>query len=290
MVTVEIFRGVAQLKKVGLFYLDTKTEGPAILCLHGLWGRAETWADLIQHYGTNYRVIAPDQRGHGLSGKPFGKYTAEELAEDMVALLDFLEIESAILVGHSMGGRVAGYLAALYPQYVKALAILDKSAAAPTRLETLRWDQKTAEDPLTKNWPLPFPTLQAAMAFIRQATDSDLSYQYFMNSLVETVAGYQLQFSPHAIAANIAHNEDWFQLLPKITCPVLLIRSQSHQAVPDEDWRTMQTLLPNCLAHEVSHPDHNVHLSNKQEFYSYIDQFLKQVIHFEGTGLCPGEG
>lgn len=271
-----IYRNIAKLKSVDLFYFDTKTEGPTILCLHGRWGRAETWYDFIQHYGKQYRIIAPDQRGHGLSGKPVSKYTAEEMAEDMIELLEFLKIDSAILVGHSMGGRVAGYLTALYPKFAKALAILDKSASGPAKPNMLPLDQISTIDPLTKDWPLPFSSLSEAMDFIRQAMDSNLSYQYFMNSLVETAEGYQMMFSSQAMAANIAYEENWFHLLPSIKCMVLLIRAQSHEAISDEDFIKMQSLIPNCIAHEMSNPDHNVHLGNKEEFYKYFDEFLKR--------------
>ena len=84
---VKIYREVAKLSHVDLFYYDTRTEGPVILCLHGRFGRAETWYHLIQHYGQSYRIIAPDQRGHGLSSKPVSKYTAREMAEDIIELI-----------------------------------------------------------------------------------------------------------------------------------------------------------------------------------------------------------
>lgn len=271
----KIYRNIAKLKSIEMFYFDTKTEGPTILCLHGRWGRAETWYDFIQHYGKQYRIIAPDQRGHGLSGKPLSKYTAEEMAKDVIELLDFLKIDSVILVGHSMGGQVAGYLAALYPNYISSLAILDKSASGPDNRETLPLDQVPNIDPVTKDWPLPFASLCEAMNFIQQATDSDLSYQYFMNSLIETVEGYQMMFSSQAMAANIAYNENWYHLLPSIKCLVLLIRAQCSEGIPDKEFITMQSLISNCLAYEMSHPDHNVHLGNKEEFYNYFDVFLK---------------
>jgi len=133
----KIYRNIANLNSLDMFYFDTNTEGPTILCLHGRGGRAETWFDFIQHYGKHYRVIAPDQRGHGLSSKPISEYTTEEMARDIIELLDFLKINSVIFVGHSMGGAVVGYLSAVYPKYVKAVAILDKSAAGPTELNSL---------------------------------------------------------------------------------------------------------------------------------------------------------
>ncbi|WPC43037.1 alpha/beta hydrolase [Clostridium sp. JS66] len=279
MEKVKIYRNMAKLKNIDMFYLDTKTEGTTILCLHGRYGRAETWYDFINHYGKQYRIIAPDQRGHGLSSKSIisEEYTPEKMAEDIIQLINFLKIDSVILVGHSMGGRVAGYLTALYPKFVKALSLLDISSSKPEESNQLCLDKSELIDPFTKDWPLPFATLNEAMNFIKQAASSNLEYQYFMNSLVESIEGYEMMFNSQAVAAIIAHYEDWFHLLPNINCPVLLIRSKSHEAIPDNDFIKMQSLISNCLVHEMSHPDHNVHLGNKEEFYKYFDEFLNKI-------------
>jgi pimeloyl-ACP methyl ester carboxylesterase len=272
-----IHREIARLKGIEIFYRDTQTDAPAILCLHGRWGRGETWVDFIQHYGDSYCIIAPDQRGHGLSSKPIAKYTAEEMAEDMIGLLDYLNVDSVILVGHSMGGTVAGTLAATYPQRVKGLAILDKSANGPEQPNLKPLEDLQIVDPVIKDWPLPFKCLGEAQTTIKNAMDSELSYQYFMNSLIETVEGYQMMFSAQAMAANIAYYQNWYGLLPKIKCPVLLVRASSHEAVPDADFQKMQSLISNCMAVEISDPDHNVHLSNKAEFYGHFDAFLNSL-------------
>ena len=107
---IKIYRNIAKLKNIDMFYFDTKTQGMTIMCLHGMYGRAETWVDFIEHYGKQYRIIALELRGHGLSSKPISKYTVEEMAEDVTELLDFLKIDSVILVGHSMGGEVGCYI------------------------------------------------------------------------------------------------------------------------------------------------------------------------------------
>ena len=278
MEQTKIYRNITKLKNVDMFYFDTKIEAPTIVCLHGRWGRAETWTHFINHYGKQYRIIAPDQRGHGLSSKPISKYTSEEMAEDIIELLDFLKIDSVILVGHSMGGAVAGHLTALYPECVKALVILDKSAAGSPETNNLSLDDSELKDFFTKDWPMPFATLNEAQNFIKEFSHSDLEYQYFMNSLVETVDGYEMMFSSQAMAANAIYDVKWSHLLSNIKCLTLLIsKARNHETKSYKDFIEMQSLIPKCIAHEMSDPDHNVHLANKEEFYEYFDEFLKKL-------------
>jgi pimeloyl-ACP methyl ester carboxylesterase len=278
MVKVKIHRHLVELGSTSIFYRDTETIGQAILCLHGRWGRGETWIDFMHHYGSQYRVVAPDQRGHGLSSKPIGKYTAEEMSADMLRLLEYLRIESAIVVGHSMGGYIAGYMAANRPNNVDGLAILDKSAAGPSKANKLPpLAAIEVVDPVTKDWPLPFASLKEAQERIRADMHSDLSYQYFMDSLLETVEGYGMMFSTQAIAANIAYYQEWFDLLPRIRCPVLLLRANGGEAVNDEDFSRMKSLITDCMTHEIANPDHNVYLSDKEEFYRALGELLKKA-------------
>ena len=85
-----------------------------------------------------------------------------------------------------------------------------------------------------------------------------------------------MMFSTQAIAANIAYDANWFSILPEIKCPVLLVRARGSHAVSDENFSKMKSLIRNCLAREMSHPDHNVYLANKEESYDYFDEFLSQ--------------
>lgn len=104
-------------------------------------------------------------RGHGLSIKPQSNYTDKEMADDIIELMDYLNIKAAILTGHSMGGAVAGYLAAQYPQHVKAAAMLDKSADSPEK--PLSLEECQCDDP-TKGWPLPFRSRKDAISYIKK--------------------------------------------------------------------------------------------------------------------------
>lgn len=113
-----------------LAYTD-EGPGPAVVLLHGFpLGRA-MWKDQVNGVGSIYRVIAPDLRGHGDSPAPEGDYTIDEMADDVVELLDTLSLDTPVVLGGlSMGGYVALSILARYPERVRALMLMDTRAQA----------------------------------------------------------------------------------------------------------------------------------------------------------------
>lgn len=104
---------------VRIHYLD-QGKGAAVVLLHGFTGSASAmWAkrtQVLPTFAKEYRVVAPDFRGHGKSDKPHdAKKCGAELAEDVIRLLDHLKIEKAHVVGYSMGSTVAGKLLMSHP-------------------------------------------------------------------------------------------------------------------------------------------------------------------------------
>jgi pimeloyl-ACP methyl ester carboxylesterase len=113
-----------------LAYIDRKPErgsGDPILLIHGFASSLQVnwvvpgWAKVLTDAG--YRVIALDNRGHGQSTKSYdpGDYTPEKMAGDAAALLNYLGIESAHVMGYSMGARISAFLALAEPQLVATL-------------------------------------------------------------------------------------------------------------------------------------------------------------------------
>ncbi|MEN8161616.1 MAG: alpha/beta hydrolase [Myxococcota bacterium] len=94
------------------------------LCLHGLVDTLAIWEALAPALEARGRVCRIDQRGHGDSDAPPGPYTREDLAGDVVAVLDALAVERAVLVGHSMGGVVAMATALAHPDRVAGLVLI----------------------------------------------------------------------------------------------------------------------------------------------------------------------
>jgi pimeloyl-ACP methyl ester carboxylesterase len=102
----------------------TAGEGPALLLVHGIAGRADNWDAVIPALARRHTVIAPDLPGHGLSGKPAGDYSIGALASAMRDLLVFLGHDSATVVGHSLGGGVAMQFAYMFPERCDRLVLV----------------------------------------------------------------------------------------------------------------------------------------------------------------------
>lgn len=269
---VIIHRAIAEVNGQNLFYLDTLSSNPPMLYLHGRWGRAQTWTDIIYRYGDRWRVIAPDQRGHGLSSKPEHGYTPEEMADDAAALMDHLNCGPAVVVGHSMGGRIAAYLTARYPDRVRAVAILDVSAAGDSP------EVRQEDDGLTKNWPTPFATYQDAEDFLRLTFARETNVRYFLDSLVETVGGFDFMFSRKAMVELHNAQSDWFDILPQLKCPVCLVRAGESLFFSADDAARMREHIDDCAYFEVLDSDHAVYSDDPAAFFPHFDAFLARVI------------
>jgi 2-succinyl-6-hydroxy-2,4-cyclohexadiene-1-carboxylate synthase len=269
-------RGFVYVNRVDIFYRDTLAGDETILCLHGRWGRGETWSEFMARYRDCYRIIAPDQRGHGLSDRPEGCYSGEVLAEDMYELVRRLGAAPVIAVGHSMGGRIAGTLAAIHPDAVRALAILDEPAGTPGHTFRLS-DGGRPVDPLTSEWPTPYPTYLHAIAHLRDELARETNVRYFLESLDETELGYDYLFSRFAMGALSRDYHDWYDLLERIECPTLLVRAAESWCLSKEEAEKIRQAIPHCRYFEVSGSDHMVYADNPEEFYYGFDLFLSKL-------------
>lgn len=105
--------------------------GQPLLALHGHLGDGGVWAPLAQAL-PDWRVVAPDQRGHGRTG-PIGDYSRAAYVGDAAALIEALDLAPAVVLGHSLGGVNAYQLAAWRPELVRAVIVEDAPAAMPVR-------------------------------------------------------------------------------------------------------------------------------------------------------------
>jgi len=106
---------------VDLHYRASGSGPVTLVCLHGWGGSSDSWAGLVPHLdGTRYRILCPDLRGHGQSGCPPAGYAWESFAGDVLAMADHEQAAHFIPIGFSMGGKLAGYLAATQARRISA--------------------------------------------------------------------------------------------------------------------------------------------------------------------------
>lgn len=102
-------------------------DGPAVVLIHGFGGSTYSWRDTIPALASNgYRAVALDLKGFGLSDKSFEEdYGHPSQAIFVAGAMDELGIDRASIAGHSMGASVVGHFAALFPERVNKLVLVD---------------------------------------------------------------------------------------------------------------------------------------------------------------------
>lgn len=118
----------AKVNNVNLYY-EVHGEGDPVILICGLGSQMVSWATQVPIYSKHFKVVVFDNRGSGKSDKPEERYLTSDMADDTAALMEELGIESAHVVGKSMGGMIAQWLAINYPEKVQNLVMGCSSAS-----------------------------------------------------------------------------------------------------------------------------------------------------------------
>jgi len=135
-------------------YYEIHGKGKPLVLISGLRYSLWQWHKMIPILAEYFQVITFDNRGVGQSDKPAGPYTAQMLAADTVGLLEALNIEMAIIMGHSMGGFIAQAMALGFPQRLGKLILCSTNFGGPHHIpvtpEAMKVLTDVSSDPLTR--------------------------------------------------------------------------------------------------------------------------------------------
>src|SRR5688572_18719801 len=106
-------------------------EGETLLLVHGIAGSCNTFEPVLEGLVERHQVIAPDLLGHGQSGKPRGDYSLGAHASGLRDLMEMLQIPSATIIGHSLGGGVSMQLAYQFPKRCERLVLVASGGLGP---------------------------------------------------------------------------------------------------------------------------------------------------------------
>lgn len=209
---------------------DTGPRGaPVIIMLHGFGASLHTWEAWAQALSADYRVIRFDLPGFGLTGAdPTGDYTDARTMEVLTALMDRLRVRRAVLVGNSMGGRIAWSFAARHPARVARLVLISPDGFASAGMAYGR----TADVPMTAGllpYMLPTPLLRLNLA---------AAYGDPQRLSEEAVARYRdMILAPGVREAVLARMQqmvlqDPVPILRQVHVPVLLLWGEKDGVIP----------------------------------------------------------
>ena len=245
-------------------HFEEAGRGVPLVCLHGYPLDHTIWLPLVREMRQEARFILPDLRGHGRSPAPEGQYSMCSMAEDVVRLLDRLEIERAILAGHSMGGYVALAFARQFSDRLLGLALVASHVFAdPPEKRADRL--KTAEEVL-QNGAAQLTGM--AEKLTNQPALAEEMRQLILNASPLGVAG---------VLAGIAERQDESALLASLHVPVVLIAGCQDQIIPLDWSRRMGAVLPADHYFEITSAGHLPMLETTLETAQALKTLLMQV-------------
>jgi pimeloyl-ACP methyl ester carboxylesterase len=252
-----------------LHYIDFGGNGPTVLLLHGLMGRATTWTDTVRWLTPSYRVIAMDQRGHGQSEK-VDSYSRDDYVGDIISLIEQLHLKPVILIGHSMGALNAWVLAARRPDLVSAVVLEDMGADTTSRSGRSTWQA------WFDRWPVPFASLQEVREFFGKQKPSYA--EYFMEFMVEREDGYYPMFQFDHMLQSI---DDWeahsyWPELENVQSPALVVRGGDGD-LPREELEEMARRMPRGTFVEIQQAGHVVHYDQPAAWRVAVESFLREL-------------
>ncbi len=257
-----------ELDTVDLYYEEygqrTARQLPVIF-LHGFPFDHTIWEPLIPLLEQKARLVLPDLRGFGRSPVTEGTYTMRLLAEDIAHLMDRLEIEKAVLVGHSMGGYACLAFAQAYPSRLMGLGLVATHAAAdnPERRQSR---YKLAESALHKGAKV------VASKMVNSLTPR--------KDLLKPINDLILQAHPTGIAGalrGMAERHDLTGELSNICVPAVVIMGKEDQLLNRENVETMAQMLPKGWLEEIPAAGHMLTMEDPQAVAAALEQMLSKV-------------
>ena len=243
---------------VRLYYED-HGKGVALLLSHGFGASTAMWRGQVEAFQASYRLIPWDMRGHGNSDSPEDQalYSHQHTVEDMRALLDHLQIEQAVIAGHSLGGFMSLAFHVAYPQRVQALILQGCGPGYRNADARVAWNARAEQRARTLE--------TQGLAALGGGSEVRVSTQRSALGLAKAARGILAQVDARVIDS-----------LPHIRVPTLIIVGEG-----DAPFVTgahyMATRIPQATEVVVPNAGHGANVEQPEVVNEAIRQFLEQL-------------
>ena len=257
-----------------LFYRK-EGSGPVILVIHGLYGSSDNWVSMGKRLAENHTVYLLDLRNHGRS--PFSdSHRYDDLKSDLAGFFVKHKIETAEILGHSMGGKAAMWFAADYPEKVEKLIIAD---IAPKNYCRYRDSSQfnMHRDILRAMMEVDFQNMVKRSHIEEQLSGTvrdPRTRRFLMKSITKDkhTRHYRWRLNVPVLYENLEEivggvNEDWFDDRKPITAyPVVFIRGMSSNYILKEDEPLIKSIYPDAAIIDIPDAGHWLHAENPDKF------------------------
>jgi pimeloyl-ACP methyl ester carboxylesterase len=254
--------------------------GEPLLLLHGFTGAKEDFDDWLDAFAASgFHVVAPDQRGHGRSGKPVEEtaYSLATFAEDGRGLVDALGWERFALLGHSMGGMVAQHLALAVPERLTALVLMDTTYTTVTGIDP-DLAAVAVEVVRTDGLPRLFEMLDARESPLTSPADARVRAE--REGYIEFGERKFLACSPAmyaAMAVELLAQVDRLERLSTLHVPTLVVVGEQDTPflAPSQ---AMAEAMPDARLAVVPDAGHSPQFEAPERWWDEVNGFLEQVV------------
>lgn len=256
---------------ISMAYDDTGS-GPAVLLLHGFPLNRRMWRPQVNGLtAAGFRVITPDLRGFGESDAPDGPYSMELFADDLIELLDYLQVEQAVVGGMSMGGYILFSLLERYPDRVSGACFLFTRAGADDDAGKQR-RLALARDVMQQGPQVAVDAFQPLLF----APETLAERPKLVSQVCEWMAANQSRGMAGALLA-MRERTDYTPMLGRFRVPALALGAEEDRAAPPEHARTIAAGIPGCGLAIVPHAGHMANLENPGAVNDALLDFLRQL-------------
>lgn len=264
-----------------LFYRESG-KGKPLIILHGLYGSSDNWVSIAKELEKYFRVINVDQRNHGQSPHS-PDHTYELIANDLLELLNDLNIEKAIFLGHSMGGKAVMQFSIKHPHRVNSQIVVDISpwshlVGNEQSAQIVSEHKKIIEG--LKAIPIDSITSRKeADEILARFIKGEIVRQFLLKNLKREQDGsFTWKLNLSSISNNLTNM--MIGIVPENTNDInsirtLFIKGDLSNYIPTENDERLKDIFPNSSIININGAGHWVHAEKPKEFINAISTFLK---------------
>lgn len=243
--------------------------GEPLLLVHGLFGSLENLGVIKRHMQAFYDVISIDLPDHGKS--PYSQqFSFQHYAESILQLMDSLNLDKVHILGHSLGGKVAMYLALHHSQRINKLVVADIAPVAyPARHQAVL----AGLNAVTLNELSDRKQAELQMSeFIQEPGVR----QFLLKSLSKSDDGWQWAFNLTLLQRDYPLLSQAITTENAFSGPVLFVKGAKSDYLLAEHQSVIQTLFPNSKARVIANTGHWLHAEKPEAFNQAVEQFLRK--------------